>query len=199
MADDRKAELRRRMRGMRKSLSPEAAVDSAARAAVLLEGLPFFARARRVALYAPVRGEIATAPLDASLRLRGAVVYYPRVDPEAARLTFHRVDDPASLRAGRFEIPEPGSQAPLAAAREIDVVLVPGLAFDARGARVGHGMGYYDRTLPLLHGSIAVGFCYDFQLVSEVPNMQHDQPVAWVVTDRRAIEAFSSSGAFPGA
>ncbi|MBI2896987.1 MAG: 5-formyltetrahydrofolate cyclo-ligase [Deltaproteobacteria bacterium] len=189
--EERKAELRRRMRSMRKSLPPDAVAASASAAADLLDPLPFVAAARRVGLYAPVRAEIPTTVVDRRLRARGVELYYPRVDAREARLIFHRVDDPGAMRPGQFEVPEPDPLAPFADLGEIDVVLVPGMAFDASGARLGYGLGMYDRVLQVRGPGVLVGFCYDFQLVTEVPAASEDRPVAWVVTDHRVVEASS--------
>jgi 5-formyltetrahydrofolate cyclo-ligase len=119
------------------------------------------------------------------------LLYYPRVDAREGRLVFHRVDDPRAMRPGQFEVPEPDPLAPFADLGEIDVVLVPGLAFDPSGARLGYGLGTYDRVLEGRGPGVPVGFCYDFQLVSEVPRKEEDRPVAWVVTDHRVVEASS--------
>lgn len=189
--EQRRAELRRRMRSMRKSLPPDVVAASASAAADLLETLPFLAAAQRVALYAPVRAELATNVVDQRLRARGVLVHYPRVDAREGRLAFHRVDDPRAMRPGEFEVPEPDPLAPFVDLGEIDVIVVPGLAFDRRGRRLGYGLGTYDRLLTGGLPGVAVGFCYDFQLVEAVPDQCEVRPVAWVVTDHRVVEASS--------
>ena len=83
--------------------------------------------------------------------------------------------------------PDPNAeQVPIA---EIDLMLVPALALDLRGYRLGYGKGFYDRVLPQLAHGRAVGIVYDFQLLAEVPDEAHDQRVHWIITDRRSLAA----------
>ncbi len=121
----------------------------------------------------------------------------PRVAPEAPRLRFHRADA-GPLAPGRFGISEPAASAPEIALDELDVVIVPGLAFDADGRRVGFGGGYYDGVLGELGSSAAassgpgirpalIGLCYDFQIVARCPAGDEDVPVDLVVTDARVL------------
>lgn len=103
----------------------------------------------------------------------------PRVVGE--HLTLHWVDGPASLVKGRFGILEPPDSAPIADVRALDLILVPGVAFDHGGGRLGRGRGYYDR---LLAGTPAfkVGVCFDSQIVSKVPCEPHDIRMDAVIT-----------------
>ena len=77
---------------------------------------------------------------------------------------------------------------------EIGVALMPGLAFDRRGARVGYGGGYYDRALArdFRYIPTMIGVCFDFQVLAEVPDEEHDVRVKWIVTDERMIETTKS-------
>lgn len=89
--------------------------------------------------------------------------------------------------------PEPFAGAPLAQADAIDLVIVPGLAFDPRGHRIGYGAGFYDRYLASLSRpsgaahARAVGVCFDFQVLAEIPTSPEDVPVGLVVTDKRVF------------
>jgi 5-formyltetrahydrofolate cyclo-ligase len=83
---------------------------------------------------------------------------------------------------------EPPADAPPAS--ELDVIVVPALAVDPRGHRIGYGAGHYDRTLAALGpGVVSVAVAFDFQLLAEIPNTDGDVAVGWVVTDERAMEA----------
>jgi 5-formyltetrahydrofolate cyclo-ligase len=94
---------------------------------------------------------------------------------------------PEDLTAGPFGIAEPRSSCPVAEPGEIDLIVVPGVAFDAKGFRLGYGEGYYDRFLPLTNG-VSVGIAYNFQLVNTVFPEEHDWPVDFVVTEESTIE-----------
>lgn len=178
-----KDELRRAMRERRLSLSADQARTSAARAAAHLATLPEWAAARTVALYAPVRGELDTAPLARELRARGATVCYPCMAPGHRLLAFHAVDDEALLSPNRLGIPEPGDAAPLVAAEALDLIVVPGLAFDTAGGRLGWGRAYYDTTLAAAPRATRVGYAYSFQLVPAVPVTAEDARVDYVCTE----------------
>src|SRR5205823_2495992 len=126
---------------------------------------PAFARAHRVALYAPVRGEIDPSQLRDLLHGRGADVAYPRVvSTVPALLAFCRVAPGEPLGPGKFGIPEPRAAGAIAD-DELELILVPGIAFARDGQRLGFGHGYYDRALAAAPGALRIGLCHEFQLV----------------------------------
>jgi 5-formyltetrahydrofolate cyclo-ligase len=169
---------------------PSSAIaERSARIVERLTALPAFEAARAVALFWPIAGrrEVDLRPLDDALRARGVRVAYPAID-EAGEMAFRfvanvdtMVDDPLGFRA-------PVADAPAASPDELDLVVVPALAVDPRGHRIGYGAGHYDRALPRFAAQprrIAVAF--DFQLVPEVPDTVGDAPVGVVVTDGRTL------------
>jgi 5-formyltetrahydrofolate cyclo-ligase len=187
-----KAELRKRMRGLRKALPATACADRSARIIERLVALEPMARAGAVALFWPIeeRHEVDLRALDARLRERGARVAYPEVDPETHAMTFRFVEHPDAMQTLGFGFREPSLEDPEAAPGELDAVIVPALAADPRGHRIGYGAGYYDRTLPRFAPPAAsVAVVFDFQLVAEVPSLEGDVTVAWVVTDTRVLRA----------
>lgn len=186
-----KVELRKRMRGLRKTLPASACAARSARIVERLTHLAPVAGARAVALFWPMedRHEVDLRALDARLRDRAVRVAYPCLDPETHAMTFRFVSNPGAMQEMGFGFREPASNDVEAAADELDVVVVPALAVDPRGHRVGYGGGHYDRTLPRFAppaASIAVAF--DFQLVPETPRTEGDVSVGWVVTDAREME-----------
>jgi 5-formyltetrahydrofolate cyclo-ligase len=102
-------------------------------------------------------------------------------------MTFRFVDDVTTMDERGFGFAEPTPESPEATLRELDVVIVPALALDPTGHRIGYGAGYYDRAL---EGTsvLKVGVIFDFQLISEVPATEGDVPVDWVVTDARTLK-----------
>jgi len=157
--------------------------------------------ARRLAARADLRGGIAllvTLPFgsewDTSLLVRhardaAATVAVPRVDPKARMLVLHVVRDPdADVVPGHLGIPEPRPDCAIVAPAAIDVVVVPGVAFDAQGGRLGYGGGYYDRLLPLLRAGVPrLAGAFDEQIVARVPRAAHDLAVDCVVTPTREL------------
>jgi len=179
-----KDELRQKMRRLRSSLDPREAERLADLAAPHLIGWADLAAVRRVALYAPVRGEIATRPLHEALSARGIACAYPRI-ASGGPLEF--VDaSPADLAADRLGIPSPASDAVAVPLGAIDVVVVPGLAFDLDGERLGWGHGHYDRTLAGAPAALRIGYAYDFQIVPAVPIDADDEHVDVLVTESGA-------------
>lgn len=133
-----------------------------------------------VAGYFPIRGELDCLPLLTWLTQAGWSPALP-VIPDEGPLHFHSWTPGDPLRAGRFRIPEPANGAHVTPR----VLLVPLLAFDARGFRLGYGRGDYDRTLAALRqtgGVTAIGLAFDEQEVAEVPVAPTDEPLDWMLT-----------------
>jgi 5-formyltetrahydrofolate cyclo-ligase len=187
-----KAELRKRMRGLRKALPASACAARSARIIERLVTLEPIAGARAVALFWPIeeRHEVDLRSLDVRLRQRGARVAYPGIDPETHAMTFRFVEDTGAMQTLAFGFREPSLDDPEVAPGELDAIVVPALAADPRGHRIGYGAGYYDRTLPRFAPPAATAaIVFDFQLVAEVPATEGDVTVGWVVTDTRVLRA----------
>lgn len=135
-----------------------------------------------VALYAPKGTEVETAALDTRVRARGLRVAYPRVVDGDRCLAFHEVM-PEGLAAGRFGLHEPRIDAPPVALDAIAAFVIPGLAFDREGGRVGWGRGYYDTTLAQAPGALRIGIAFDCQIIERVPRDLHDALLHYVVTE----------------
>jgi len=152
----------------------------------LLE-LPELEIARVVLAYAALPSEIDPAPAVWRLRARGAAVAYPRIESPGI-LSMHLVSHELELVAGPFGLAQPSEHAPRAARDSIDAVILPGVAFDECGRRLGYGGGYYDRLLPTLRPDcLRIGIAFDEQLLQEIPSEDHDATVHLVVTPSRVI------------
>jgi 5-formyltetrahydrofolate cyclo-ligase len=190
-----KAELRKRMRGLRNALPAAACARRSAGIAFRLMSLEPIAAATSVALFWPLaqRHEVDLREVDALLRDRGVRIAYPSVDEESATMTLRFVANTDSMEEHTSHgvvLREPRRDAPEAAAGQIDVVVVPALAVDPRGHRIGYGAGYYDKTLPrFAPPAMTVAVAFDFQLLAEVPTTDTDVAVDYVVTDARSFKA----------
>lgn len=179
----------------RERLAPGERASLSVAAADRLLALPELAAGpgRTVSGYVAVRGEIDPAGILEAARAAGAVVVLPRVVSERPRLRFHRAEPGAPLRPGPFGLLEPAPDSPEVSLEGIDVVIVPGLAFDAGGRRVGYGGGYYDEAGRRLRaagrGAILVGLAFDFQIVDRCPSGEGDVALDMVVTDARVLRA----------
>ncbi|MGH7286141.1 MAG: 5-formyltetrahydrofolate cyclo-ligase [Polyangiaceae bacterium] len=185
-----KAELRKRMRGLRNTFPADVC---AAKSRVIVQKLTErqdVAVAKNVALFWPIesRHEVDLRELDAQLRKRGVRVFYPAIEPETKTMTFRLVDDVSILTDLTFGFAAPQKDAHEARPDEIDVIVVPALAIAPSGHRIGYGAGYYDRTIGrFLPHAVTIGVAYDFQIVAEIPVTEGDVALDFVVTETRAF------------
>jgi 5-formyltetrahydrofolate cyclo-ligase len=188
-----KQALRSRMRRARAAISRDAATHAARLAAGHLLGMAELGGMTVAGLYAAFDNELGTQEAADALRARGILVAYPRIAPPERVLRFHLVHGQDDLEPGPFGIPQPAAHAEAVDFDRISMLIVPGLAFDERGGRLGWGKGYYDATLAhdhtLRHSPLRVGYAYAFQLVPEVPQRSHDVSMDLVVTDAGVIRA----------
>jgi 5-formyltetrahydrofolate cyclo-ligase len=179
--------LRRSLREKRAALAEGLVRAMSADVCAAAAALPAFASASRVALYAAVRGEIDPTQLRDLLHERGAEVAYPRVvSTVPALLAFCRVAPGEALAAGRFGIPEPRAAGAIADG-DLELILVPGIAFARDGHRLGFGHGYYDRALAAAPRALRIGLCHEFQLVDHLAPRPGDEPVDLIVTPRELL------------
>ncbi|WP_189950170.1 5-formyltetrahydrofolate cyclo-ligase [Streptomyces alanosinicus] len=182
--------LRREFLSVRNRLTDDDVDETARTLAERALELPELAHARTVAAYVSVGSEPGTPALLDALRARGARVLLPALLPDND-LDWGEYAGPGSLtrvqRAGKIALLEPsGARLGPDAVTAADVILLPGLAVDARGMRLGRGGGSYDRVLARLERAGArprlVVLLYDTEVVAHVPAEAHDKPVHAVVT-----------------
>lgn len=189
-----KALLRKRLKGLRQSLPRSAVEERSARIVERVLALPELRDARRFALFdaIPEKNEVALEALDAALRGRGARLAYPRTDIEAETMSFRFVDALGAMERAPYGYREPVFDAELAT--ELDVIIVPALAIDGSGNRLGYGGGFYDGALPgLAPPALRIAVIFDFQLLADLPAMPHDVPMDVVVTDARVLRPRSET------
>lgn len=172
---------------MRRRLAAVASADARAWSRAACERAGALLGGRRVVMmYYPMEGELDVRPLGEACLGRGLRVCLPRVDWAAGAIVPCEVRSMAEVVPGRHGTKEPGPGAAGVPPGEIDLVFVPGLAFDERGGRLGRGAGFYDRFL----GSNAVATCgigFELQVVAAVPREAHDAGVGALVTDERLL------------
>lgn len=200
---DRKRGLRRAMTERRLGLAVAERARASVQASQRLDALPELASAiqRRavVAGFVSIRAELDPEPALSAVRARGAAVAYPRIGQGRPRLQFHIAARDA-LVPGAFGIWEPPLGSPAVPPDEIAFLLVPGLAFDRAGHRLGFGGGFYDEWLQITGRAPtrpAVGFAYDFQVVDDCPAGPEDAAVDQVVTDLRTMTCERPAGEVP--
>lgn len=182
-----KTRIRDRIRELRRHLAPEWIAEAGAEAQSLLRDRQEWKAAQRVCSYLALPYEVQTGALVKDCWKSGKQLLVPAFRKEKSRY------EPAlyaggALLSGYGGVPEPEEPVWIengSPARAIDLAVVPGMAFDRRGGRVGHGRGHYDRLLSLntMRSSFKLGLAFEFQLVDEAPCDAHDVRMDAVVTE----------------
>ncbi len=179
---EKKGEIRRELLKRRRSLKEGERKALSASICSNLRSLPEYGQAERILFFYPVKGEPDIIPLLGRAIEEGRA-FLPKVDGED--LTLCRVPSLQSLVPGAYGIPEPQGEEVVSPAW-IDLLLVPGVAFDREGFRLGWGKGYYDRLLKRA-GGMKVGVAFSFQVFERLPRDPWDVPVDAVVTEKGII------------
>lgn len=150
--------------------------------------LPEFKKAKIILFYVSIKGEVRTDNAISESLERGKHILVPFADLKKRELLISEIKDLDELSPGAFGIPEPKNpkEFPL---EKIDMVVIPGIAFDREGNRVGYGMGFYDRFLKTLKPRIPrIALAYDFQIVGEIPTDGHDVRIHKIITEKEIVE-----------
>jgi 5-formyltetrahydrofolate cyclo-ligase len=190
-----KVELRDRMKRVRRALGPEARAARSAKIAERVIGLGVWSRAGTVAVFVPMKTEVDVSLLERAAREDGKRIVAPRMVPPFEGAPIHEwslelrvLEDGVDPIESGHMVREPSTTAPLVAFADVDLILVPALAFGEDGARLGYGAGHYDGLLPKCANAARVGVAFDFQLIAEVPEEPRDARVHTIVTDARVID-----------
>ena len=178
--------LRQRIQACRNACPPDRLKEISAHICARLLSDDLYRGADVLLLYSPVRGEPDLLALARAGLRDGKTVCFPR-SGTCRRMTFHRVYGLSELTAGRYGIAEPPETAPLPQFTRHSLCLVPGLAFDRAGFRLGYGGGYYDTFLPGFPG-ITVGGVAAACLVDELPRGEFDCRIHRIVTEEEAFD-----------
>ena len=185
---DAKASLRAEIRARVKSLSPVVHSGKSVELCARLRTRPLWEKAGAVLMFAPLADEPDIWPLLDEALLLGKTVALPSFVPGTNTYTARRIIDPTcDLVVGKFGIREAAELSPEMALNQLDLVLVPGIAFDPHGNRLGRGKGFYDRLLAGVRGT-KCGVAFDEQLVDAVPIGPLDIPLNCILTPTRWIE-----------
>lgn len=188
-----KGMLRQQMARKRAELSAGERRARSAAAVKQLLGLAPLAAKRTIMAFYPFRDEIDIRPFLDAARQRGQEVWLPLTEPAARRIHPYVYSGRDCLRPGAYGIWEPDpDRAPKADPARLEAVVVPGLAFDRCGGRLGYGGGYYDRFFAALaKRPLLVGFAFSVQLVDAVPRESHDITLDYLVTEQGMLGPFA--------
>jgi 5-formyltetrahydrofolate cyclo-ligase len=192
---DTKACLRRRLIALRGTLSARVIVQKSATIAGHVMSLPAFTTSQTLMAYLALAQEVQTWGLIEAARRQHKRVVVPVIEGDTL-IAVELPRDKAQLQRGAYGIFEPRGQQVAVSPADIDLVLVPGLAFDRQGGRVGFGRGYYDRFLGQLPVTARYcGLAFTMQVVSHVPRMPYDICMHYVATEEGIIYCLAASAA----
>ena len=181
-----KSAIRNRIKKMRRKQDPSTIIKKSSAIWKFLLSLPEYRRAKTIAFYASIEkeGEVATLEMIEDSLTQNKKVCLPKV--VADRLKFFDVKSVKELKEGAFGILEPiGDKIK---PEQIDMVVLPGIAFDATGNRIGFGRGYYDRFLKKVKNVSRIALAFDFQIVDKIPSTKPDVRVHKIITESRIID-----------
>lgn len=181
-----KAKLRKEIKEKRKALTADEVRYASEIICNSLWDMDAFIESKTVMVYLSSFNEVSTMAITKKLLSLGKRVVVPISDTSTETLILSYIEDMSSLSKGAYGVLEPTS-IKNANASDIECVLVPGIAFDVRGNRMGFGKGYYDKLLAQT-SAVKIGLCYDFQLVDNIAVEAHDVPMDIIITEKQILQ-----------
>lgn len=173
-----KKELRRSIRERKRAMTEEEIVSRSEKLGVLFAQSEAYKNAKTIYGYLPYNQEVRTVPMLEQALKDGKKVAVPKVYGDEMKFLY--LDDLTKVSKGYAGIPEPIADGPVAD-DETALVLMPGLAFDPQGHRIGYGGGFYDKFLAAEPKHPTLALCYEFQMLPELDTEEHDIPVDTVL------------------
>jgi len=185
---EQKTAIRQQFRVLARSIAPEQAAAASEDLRKHLLGSPYWQQAQRILMFYPLNDEPDITPLLEQALTAGKTIALPRYNSslgvyEAALIRSLTED----LVPGRFGVREPSPNCPALPLNQLDLTLVPGIAFDASGRRLGRGKGFYDRLLPGTTG-MTLGLAFDWQESDALPTEPHDVELNAILTPTRWLK-----------
>lgn len=173
-----KRALRKEIREKKRAMTEEQICEASLRLGELLVQSEMYQHAKTVYGYLPFNQEVRTTPMLQRALLDGKRVAVPKIYGDEMKFIY--LNDFSRVEKSSFGIPEPVEDG-LVADDPTALVLMPGLAFDAQGHRIGYGGGFYDRFLAKEPNHPTIALCYEFQMLPELQTQEHDIPVDCVL------------------
>lgn len=173
-----KTQLRKQIREQKRAMMPEQIEQTSAKLAELFFASDLYQQAKTVYGYLPYNQEVRTVPMLEKALADGKKVAVPKVYGEEMKFIY--LDDLSKVEKGYSGIPEPIADEPIAD-DETALVLMPGLAFDREGHRIGYGGGFYDKFLAAEPNHPTLALCYEFQVLPRLETEEFDVPVDCVL------------------
>ncbi len=186
--NEQKAALRKQIRAALQRISPADRLAASNRIRTRLKEQAFWQNAASILFFASLPDEVDVWPLLEEMLAGGKTAALPRFDPASNDYLACRVQNPQNeIGPGQFGIREPKAGCPEIPLERLGLILVPGVAFDLGGGRLGRGRGFYDRLLPEIHG-IKCGVAFDEQIVGAVPAGRLDMRMDFILTPTQCVK-----------
>jgi len=184
-----KAELRKQLIDERRTYSKTEILRNSAIITQRLFELDEVRKAKIISTYIGKEDEVQTTDIIQKSWVAGKTVIVPVVDADRASIYFSELSDLNHLQKGHYDILEPlPEKISVSSLTSADVIIVPGVGWDSRGHRLGHGLGFYDRALENVPDqSTIVGLAFEWQVLESIPMESHDRSVDLIVTETRVI------------
>jgi 5-formyltetrahydrofolate cyclo-ligase len=180
-----KEEIRKKILLRRNSLSDSEIIEKSKQIESRLLAVDYYIYSKNVMSFASFNSEVNTHDIIRRI-LKSKKLSVPKVDNGEIEPSLV-IDFDGLIPSGQFGILEPLDLIRVKY-KTIDLVLVPGVAFDVRGNRIGYGFGYYDKFLKKVPKAVKIGLAFEFQITEEIPIEEHDVPMDFIVTEKRAID-----------
>ena len=181
-----KKEIRRIVQELRKTYSSETLAIWSEEICRKIAKLPEYRKSTFIAFYFAKKGEVDLKSLIGRAFLTGKKVFLPKTHFTEKKLTFHQIFSFSDLVPGPFSLREPPLKNPSISPEKLELILVPGVAFDLKKTRIGYGGGFYDRVLSKTQ-ALKIGVAFSFQIFEKLPSEAHDQNVDLIITERGII------------
>lgn len=182
-----KKQLRKEILEKRNTLDAFDVLDKSTIITEKLIDLDIFEEDMNVLVYMDFRNEVMTEFIRAYLDTIHANIIIPKAHFKEKKMTLHHIENIETLVLSKYGILEPSNEKEVQP-EAIDVVLIPGVAFDKDGYRLGYGGGFYDRLLPQLKDQPKIAIAFDLQLVDKVPREAHDTKVDTIITETLTLK-----------
>ena len=184
-----KTRIRAAVLATRDALAPSVRATASRLMIARICALTQYEKAKIVMTYMGFGSEIETQPFFERIIADGKIAVLPRVDRGSQTLMLHAARSTSDLLTGKWGIREPGADAPPVSINEIDFLLIPGVAFDCSGNRLGYGRGYYDKLLSTADPALTrVAAAFSCQIVEAVPVGPKDQRIDRIITENEIIK-----------
>ncbi|WP_456369776.1 5-formyltetrahydrofolate cyclo-ligase [Thermodesulfatator atlanticus] len=185
-----KKTLRKKILAKRNALSKERRKEFSEKIKNYLLKSPYYLKSQKILFYASFGSEVETFEMIKEALAQGKEVYLPKTYVSQKKLRLFRVNSLKELKKGAYGILEPEEEKQEISPEELDLIILPGVAFDKKGGRLGYGGGFYDRLLEQAPQAIKVALGFGCQLCDELPLEAHDVPADVIITEEGLHEIF---------